>query len=310
MTGRRHEGAAWLALFRLPNLLTLPGDVLAGALLATGGVLHAPLITGAVISASFCLYGAGLVFNDWVDLEEDRRARPDRPIPSGAVPPRNALRMGFVLLAAGILLPLLAGIAASICAILLAGAVLAYNFLTKRQRLAAALNMGLCRGLNLSLGAAAATAVSPIDTPPSLLIWAACLVTVYIAAVTWLAHKETEGGYRSWEGWLPAAVSVIGLAAYFTISTPAHLLQWAVFALSWVAFLTVCIGASVRFSLAAGTNVSSIPPLIGKWIGALIPLQSALIVASGPTPPNVALGAAVFCLWPLQRRLARWFYSS
>ena len=71
----------WLQLFRAPNLFTAPGDPLAGYLLANFGAG----IDGTlplVIIACLLFYGAGLLLNDFADLEEDRRDRPSRPLPS------------------------------------------------------------------------------------------------------------------------------------------------------------------------------------------------------------------------------------
>src|SRR5687768_2365240 len=77
---------AWLQLLRAPNLFTVPGDPLAGYLLATQLLaLPGDLRVALAIGASFCFYSAGLMLNDLLDLREDRRDRPERPLPSGAV---------------------------------------------------------------------------------------------------------------------------------------------------------------------------------------------------------------------------------
>src|SRR5882724_1410928 len=72
----------WLQLLRAPNLFTVPGDPLAGFLLATGGHLDHRL--PMVIVASLCFYSHGLLLNDLADIREDRRERPTRPLPSRA----------------------------------------------------------------------------------------------------------------------------------------------------------------------------------------------------------------------------------
>src|SRR5438876_11164896 len=74
---------AWLQLFRVPNLFTVPGDPLAGFLLATGGRIDARVVFA--ILASLFLYAAGLAMNDLADFDEDRRERPKRPLASGAI---------------------------------------------------------------------------------------------------------------------------------------------------------------------------------------------------------------------------------
>src|SRR5690242_3666498 len=71
----------WLQLFRAPNLLTVPGDPLAGYLLASFGSVDDKL--SLAIGASLSFYAGGLLLNDLADLPEDRRERPNRPLPSG-----------------------------------------------------------------------------------------------------------------------------------------------------------------------------------------------------------------------------------
>src|SRR5260221_228220 len=92
----------WLQLFRAPNLLTVPGDPIAGYLLACFGAVEEGL--WPAIGASVCFYAGGLLLNDLADLAEDRRERPSRPLPSGAASPWT---VEFVLAAgptAGVLL--------------------------------------------------------------------------------------------------------------------------------------------------------------------------------------------------------------
>jgi 4-hydroxybenzoate polyprenyltransferase len=77
---------------RLPNLFTVPGDPIAGFLLACGAANQRVALldyrVAFAVIASLCLYSAGLVMNDLFDLEEDRR---DRPEASARKPPnRNA----------------------------------------------------------------------------------------------------------------------------------------------------------------------------------------------------------------------------
>ena len=75
---------AWLQLFRVPNLFTVPGDPLAGFLIATGGHLDTRAL--CAVLASLAIYAAGLAMNDLADFAEDKSERPKRPLPSGAIP--------------------------------------------------------------------------------------------------------------------------------------------------------------------------------------------------------------------------------
>ena len=142
---------AWLKLFRVVNLPTVPGDVLVGAasVLCWGADAaissrYAQVIAAASLASVF-LYMFGLVDNDIVGAKGDR----GRPIPDGEISIGAArIARGLCLFAA-----LIVGAAANlqsdwwIASFLLAMSVVVYN----RTKLS--LFMGLCRGLNVLSGA-------------------------------------------------------------------------------------------------------------------------------------------------------------
>ena len=151
---------AWLQLFRVPNLFTVPGDPLAGFLIATGGQLDSRAV--CAVLASLCIYAAGLAMNDLADFAEDLRERPKRPLPSGAISRSAAWIVVANLILLGLGLCFLAGPAAVLMGFGTVLGVVLYNFLTKKIPVIGALNMGLCRGLSLLLGAAAGLAPDPL----------------------------------------------------------------------------------------------------------------------------------------------------
>src|SRR5436190_7298805 len=132
----------WLQLFRAPNLFTVPGDPLCGYLLANSSVYGWDLLLP--ICASLFFYGAGLLMNDLADEDEDRRERPNRPLPSGAAS-RTAVRAAlWALNLAGLgLLALSWHRDAMIFGVMLVVAVWLYNRVTKGWPVVGALNMGL-----------------------------------------------------------------------------------------------------------------------------------------------------------------------
>src|SRR5262245_28722487 len=73
-------------LVRLPNVFTALADIALGALVTAALPAHWPAFV-LLLLASACLYSAGMVWNDYFDLEQDRRERPFRPLPSGRIPP-------------------------------------------------------------------------------------------------------------------------------------------------------------------------------------------------------------------------------
>lgn len=80
-------------LFAIPLVATLPGVVLASS--ESGWTLRAPL---ALLTALLG-YFAGMIKNDYFHRESDVRTNPHRPIPSGRIAPRDALRLASGLYA-------------------------------------------------------------------------------------------------------------------------------------------------------------------------------------------------------------------
>jgi 1,4-dihydroxy-2-naphthoate octaprenyltransferase len=186
---------SYAQLVRLPALPTALADVCLGAL-ATDALPGHLLPFFFLLLATACLYSAGMVWNDYFDQDQDRRERPTRPLPSGLVTPREAVRLGLGLLAAGVCFACLAGAthpAASgaaqslspILALMLVGAILLYDRWLKRMWLGP-LGMGTCRFLNALL----AVSVSGALTWPGLHL--ALIVGLYIVGVTWFARTEAR----------------------------------------------------------------------------------------------------------------------
>jgi len=180
--------AAWLQLLRVPNFLTVPGDVVAGFLLAGGAGAKPDLRVVACVAASLCLYAAGLVLNDLSDFQTDAKERPKRPLPSGRVSKAAAWIVTAVFFVFGLLLCLAAGPAVFQCGVVLALLVVVYNRQAKKSAAAGPLVMGLCRGFNLLLGA------SLIHVFPARVWICAAMETLYIARVTSMSRHETKGG--------------------------------------------------------------------------------------------------------------------
>ena len=174
-----------LQLLRPPNLFTVPGDPLCGALLASHGAWSWRIL--AAIAVSLGAYCAGLVTNDLADFSEDLRDRPSRPLPCGAVPRKVALALALFFIVIALGSAVAGGSALVLVTVVLLAVILSYNLWLKRSALIGPPAMGLCRGLSVLAGASAIAPLrpSPFILPPFLLI------SLYIAGVTALARTET-----------------------------------------------------------------------------------------------------------------------
>lgn len=184
---RPENSRAWLRLLRLPNLLTVPGDVLAGFLLApaaTGGDWAQLLLA---IPAGLLLYAAGLALNDLFDYAEDLRDRPDRPLPAKEISREAAAAAALIFF--WIAAFLAAFFDALPIAIPLILCIVLYDVGLKRRPVFGPFLMGASRAGNLLLGAAAASDGWPSTPYPWV---SAVLLGLYIAVVTHLARNETK----------------------------------------------------------------------------------------------------------------------
>ena len=296
----------WLQLFRAPNLFTVPGDPLAGYVLASYGAFY-PAVWLAV-GASLCRYAAGLLDNDLADLREDRAERPQRPLPSGAAQPRTVAFVAAFLTGLGLLLAGMLGTPALTVAAGLVVTVATYNHFTKHLPVIGALNMGLCRGLSVLLGAAAA--------PHSDLLWrllalgrlnhlliAVGLVTLFIAAVTHLARFETKAASPPSAKWLPVIVLLAGSVLFLTqLYSTTFWSAAAIFAVAVVSAFTAALKLS-------GDPHAPVPPVIGQFIRLLLLLQTAFCAAAGSVESSLA-AAALLIAWPISRAVSKRFYAS
>jgi 4-hydroxybenzoate polyprenyltransferase len=187
---------AYLELVRLPNVFTAVADVLMGFLFVRdefgprdGWGL------GLLIVASSLLYMAGIVLNDVFDYAIDFRQRPERPLPSGRIARGTARRLGWTMLAGGVILAAAAALVVgqartAVVGVLLAACVVLYDAWLKRTPLGP-VAMGGCRMLNVLLGMSAA------GFAWQAVHWlVAGAIGGYVAGVTWLARSEAGRSHR------------------------------------------------------------------------------------------------------------------
>ena len=151
---------SWLRLLRVPNVFTALADITMAYLVADGSFIRLP-VWASLLAATTCLYLAGMVLNDYFDLEIDRRERPERPLPAGLIEPSAALRGGGLLWLVGVACAWAAHFQAhspapfylspGVLGTLLGVLVLLYDAKLKSTILGP-LAMGACRAVNIWMG--------------------------------------------------------------------------------------------------------------------------------------------------------------
>lgn len=183
---------AYFQLMRLPAVFTAMSDIILGFQL-THGSFNPPVSFALLLVASACLYLSGMVFNDVFDRKVDAEERPSRPIPSGRISTQKAAALGGLLMLAGVGAAQTAGKQSLIVAGLLVIAILGYDTILKKTFLGPVM-MGLCRFLNVMLGASAVAREINLWVKPQLRIAAA--LGLFIMGLTWFARMEARQSHR------------------------------------------------------------------------------------------------------------------
>jgi hypothetical protein len=220
---------AWLQLARISNTPTVVSNVVAGAVLVSTAAATGTVVLVAIAIALF--YTAGMVLNDVLDYEIDRRERPERPLPSGQVSRGSALGAVVGLLVAGELLLVLEGLGPALAGLGLIGLIVLYDAWHKGNALSPAL-MAACRTMTYVIAGLAISSELPTE------LWgAAALLFVYVVGLTQVAKIEGGGVLGAWP-----LVAVLAPVVYWAIMLPspesflllAAFAAWTLWALHYV----------------------------------------------------------------------------
>ena len=194
----------WYRILRLPMLLTVPGEPIAGFLLASAaGGQSKPLgVMLAAVGAAIFFAVFDHLLNDLLDLSVDETTHPERPLPAGEITLPQVRMAAIVSVLSGLNLALFAGRAVLYAGVGLCCLILARQAFLKRIPLVGACTAGLCRALSLLLGV---LSVDPswmqngrfFSRDGALLGVAFACVAFYSAAVR---HLATQSPSRSTSG--------------------------------------------------------------------------------------------------------------
>lgn len=276
----------WVHLLRLPNLFTVPGDPIAGALVAGAVVSQSPSWSQVIVTAAaiVCGYCGGLILNDVRDYDSDLKLRPERPLPSGALTfteARAGLTISFVM---ALVLAFLAGTPVFVTVLMVIVLVYAYDCLFKKHPVYGPLSMGLCRGFSFLAGAS--LLLWPIPVLPVMFA-----ITAYVASVTVVASRESHDFYEfGFYVRLPLifylAICLIGI-----FILPEH--SWSILT---AIFLMIAGGAYIfrcQRRLQLGVSAGEVQATIGRLLRMLIVVQAVLIAL---VPSSTALIISILLL--------------
>lgn len=191
----------YLILVRLPNVFTAPSNVLTGYLAAVVPAANADALQlFLLLLSSILLYIAGIVFNDYFDIELDKRERPYRPLPSGGITKKVALLIAIISLISANILAFTASMSSLAVCIIMSVMVIGYDYKLKNTFFGP-IAMGIIRSLNIILGASPTLFVILIPYNHTnanfilaRIIFVSLSLFVYVMAISLLSRKEVVTG--------------------------------------------------------------------------------------------------------------------
>jgi len=171
-----------LVLARVSNLPTVWSNCLAGWWL--GGGENSGKLPLLFLGAS-ALYIGGMFLNDAFDADFDRHRRPERPIPSGAIPPASVWSWGCAWLASGLLCLTILGKTTGALAVVLAVCIVLYDA-THKAIPASPWLMGICRFWLYAI--AGSTGAVGLNGWP---LWCGLALGIYVVGLSYVARRES-----------------------------------------------------------------------------------------------------------------------
>lgn len=233
----------------------------------------------ALMVSSGLLYIAGIVFNDYFDIEIDRRERPSRPLPSGSVPKRHAMVIALTTLIAANAITLLAvGPASLAVSLALTAMIIGYDYWLKHTR-AGPFAMGGARFLNVILGASPAILLVGAGAQFELAAFAAVSLFLYVFAITLLSKKEVGGEKPGLLQFSTVFVVIAAIAAIGLLS-----LRWE-FLVNLSLFAAVMV---ITFRRHIATGSPSVQKAVRNMVISIIILDSVFVSGAAGLPYGLA----------------------
>jgi len=180
----------YFQLVRFPGIFTAFTNVLLGYFVVQGDTFGLHLL-GPLLATSGCLFLAGMSLNDYFDKKIDKKERPERPIPSGKVSPKNALSIGIIFLIIANIFSIFVGLDAVLVTITMSVLIFSYDFKTKNFPIIGILTLSTIRFLNVILGTSIAF--------NSQIVYIAIPLGIFVAGISVFARSEGSAYSRKSE---------------------------------------------------------------------------------------------------------------
>lgn len=184
----------YLLLIRLPNLFTLPSNILVGFAIASALTLTFTSFVQVLllVTISIFLYCVGLVLNDLFDYNIDKKERPDRPLASGKISRKVAIVLVTIFSVIALSLSLLVSVPTFGISLVLIALIFGYDKYLKNTQ-AGPFTIAAARVMNVMLGTSAS--FNSIVSFPQfvILVFVLTITFVYVSLIGFISKYEVQG---------------------------------------------------------------------------------------------------------------------
>lgn len=210
----------YLVLVRLPNLFTLPSNILVG--MATVSSLAFTLTSFTqfllLVTISVLLYCVGIVLNDLYDFDIDKKERPNRPLPSGKISRRSAIVLVAIFSTLALILSLQVSFSTLVISSILFSVIFGYDKYLKNTY-AGPFTIASARVMNILLGTS--VSLRSVDSYSQIVTLTFILIItfVYVSLIGFISRYEVHGFSDNTKLLLPPAIvaTVISSIILFTL---------------------------------------------------------------------------------------------
>jgi len=278
----------YLVLVRLPNLFTLPSNILVGI-----GAISSLAFTFAsftqfllLVTISVLLYCVGIVLNDLYDFDIDKKERPNRPLPSGKISRRSAIGLVAIFSTLALILSLLVSFSTLVISSILFLAIFGYDKYLKNTY-AGPFTIATARAMNILLG----TSVSfrSVDSYSQIvtLTFVLIITFVYVSLIGFISRYEVHGFSDNTKLLLPQAIVAIVISSIILFSLMGFFKLESLIILSLFSFIII-----ISFSRIYRRDSGRTQQIVRNMILSIIVLDSTFLTGI----IGIELGLAVLTL--------------
>jgi len=210
----------YLVLVRLPNLFTLPSNILVGMAIVSSLAFTLTSFTQflLLVTISVLLYCVGIVLNDLYDFDIDKKERPNRPLPSGKISRRSAIVLVAIFSTLALILSLHVSFSTLVISSILFSVIFGYDKYLKNTQ-AGPFTIASARVMNILLGTS--VSLRSVDSYSQIvtLTFVLIITFVYVSLIGFISRYEVHGFSDNTKLLLPPAIvaTVIFSIILFTL---------------------------------------------------------------------------------------------